>query len=73
MALERLQKIIAAAGSDVEAQGRGDDSRRGESRWGAKRITLLGTKADPLKDRIEVDGKQLNPLGPKILYPPLQT
>ena len=43
---------------------------------GGKKITLLGTKADPLKDRIEVDGKQLNPSGPKIyilLYKPKGT
>ena len=43
---------------------------------GGKRITLLGTKADPLKDRIEIDGKLLNPTGPKIyilLYKPKGT
>ncbi len=40
---------------------------------GGKVITLLGTKADPLKDRIEVDGKPLNPSGKKfyiLLYKP---
>ena len=39
-------------------------------------MTLLGTKADPLKERIEVDGKLLNPWGPKIyilLYKPKGT
>ena len=43
---------------------------------GGKRITELGTKADPLKERIEVDGKPLNASGPKIyllLYKPKGT
>lgn len=33
---------------------------------GGRVITQLGTKADPLKDRIEVDGKPLNPSGKKF-------
>ena len=43
---------------------------------GGQRITELGTKADPLKERIEVDGKLLNPRGPKVyilLYKPKGT
>ncbi len=40
---------------------------------GGKVVTLLGTKADPLQDRIEVDGKPLHSGGPKkyiLLYKP---
>jgi len=56
--MERLQKLIAAAGLA---------SRREAERWIEQgRVTLngrpakLGERADPAKDRIEVDGKRLS-------------
>ena len=55
--MERVQKLIAAAGLA---------SRREAERWIEEgRVTVngkkvsLGDKADPLKDRIEVDGKRV--------------
>jgi len=56
--MERLQKLIAAAGLA---------SRREAERWIEQgRVTLngrvarLGERADPAKDRVEVDGKRLS-------------
>jgi len=55
--MERLQKLIAAAGFC---------SRREAERWIEQgrvtvngRVAELGTKADPSRDRVEVDGKRL--------------
>jgi len=58
--LERLQKIISAAGVT---------SRRaaeqlildGRVRVNGQVVTTLGTKADAAKDHIKVDGKLINP------------
>jgi pseudouridine synthase len=47
--------------------------QEGRVKVGGKVVCLLGTKADPLKDRIEVDGKPLHASGPKkyiLLYKP---
>ncbi|MBE9532437.1 MAG: rRNA pseudouridine synthase, partial [Proteobacteria bacterium] len=75
MAQERLQKIIATAG--VSSRRKAEEMiQEGRVTVAGKRVTQLGTKADPLKDRIEVDGKPINPLGEKtyvLLYKPRGT
>ena len=58
MAQERLQKIIARAGI---ASRRGAETivEAGRVRVNGQVVTELGAKADPRKDRIEVDGKRI--------------
>lgn len=72
MALERLQKIIATAG--ITSRRKAELMiEEGRVKVGGKVVTLLGTKADPVRDRIEVDGKPLHANGPKkyiLLYKP---
>jgi 23S rRNA pseudouridine2605 synthase len=66
LALERLQKILARAGVA---------SRREAEEWILQgRVTVngtvvrqLGSKADPSKDSIKVDGKRIKPR-PQVLY-----
>jgi 23S rRNA pseudouridine2605 synthase len=63
----RLQKVLAQAGLA---------SRRQAERWiqagrisvNGKVVTTLGTQADPVVDRIAVDGKVINRLEPKVYY-----
>lgn len=65
-AVERLQKILARAGVA---------SRREAEQWIIQgRVTVngtvvreLGSKADPVKDSIKVDGKRIKP-APQLLY-----
>jgi 23S rRNA pseudouridine2605 synthase len=61
MAAERLQKLIAQAGvasrrKAEELMAAGAVSVNGEI------VTELGTKADPARDKIKVNGKLINPL-----------
>lgn len=63
--LERLQKIIASAGitsrrkaEELITQGRVTVNR--------ETITELGAKADPTKDVIEVDGRNISTKGPRV-------
>jgi pseudouridine synthase len=58
--MERLQRIIAAHGI---ASRRASEQLilDGRVRLNGKVVRELGTKADPVKDRIEVDGKLLQP------------
>ena len=58
MADQRLQKIIASAGL---ASRRAAEKliTQGRVRVNGKTVTTLGTKADPRRDRIEVDGKRI--------------
>ena len=64
---ERIQKLLSQWGIASR--------RHSEELILAGRVTLngkpvtLGDKADPSRDRLEVDGKRLEPLGkPKLLY-----
>jgi 23S rRNA pseudouridine2605 synthase len=61
---ERLQKIISAAG--VASRRAAEDLiLEGRVRVNGKVVTELGSKADPEKDHIKVDGKLINPRQPK--------
>ncbi|RLB48195.1 MAG: pseudouridine synthase [Deltaproteobacteria bacterium] len=58
MPLERLQKIIARAG--VSSRRKAEELIvAGRVRVNGQQVVELGTKADPRKDRIEVDGRRL--------------
>jgi len=64
---ERLQKILAEAGLC---------SRREAEKWieagcvslNGKRVTQLGTKANPISDKIAVDGKRVKFITKKVYY-----
>lgn len=57
--MERLQKIIARAGLSSRRGGE-QVILAGRVRVNGKVVTELGTKADPKKDKIEVDGQRLH-------------
>jgi len=58
LALDRLQKVLAAAG--VASRRKSEEIiSAGRVRVNGKVVTELGTKVDPTADRIEVDGKQI--------------
>lgn len=60
MAEERLQKIIAHAG--VASRRKAEEFiLEGRVKVNGKQVRELGTKADPLRDHIKVDGKLLRP------------
>lgn len=71
MALERIQKIIARAGL---ASRRGAEAFivDGRVRVNGRVVTALGAKADPRKDKIEVDGNRIaaEPLVYLVLHKP---
>lgn len=56
MPLERLQKIIAKAGISSRREAE-DYIREGRVTVNGKVVTELGTRADPLRDHVKVDGK----------------
>ena len=61
----RLQKIISQAG--VTSRRKAEDLiREGRVRINGKTVFELGTKADPDRDTIDVDGKRIEPKQPKI-------
>jgi 23S rRNA pseudouridine2605 synthase len=61
---ERVQKIIAAAG--VASRRAAEELiLDGRVKVNGKVVAELGTKADPEKDHIKVDGKLINPRQPK--------
>lgn len=58
MALERLQKILARAG--IASRRHAEDLIvAGRVRVNGRIVTELGTRADPEKDKVEVDGRRL--------------
>jgi len=60
---ERLQKIISAAG--VASRRAAEELiSSGRVRVNGQVVTELGSKADPTKDHIKVDGKLINPKQP---------
>jgi 23S rRNA pseudouridine2605 synthase len=58
---QRLQKLIAAAGLASRRHAE-DLITSGKVTINGTVVTELGTKADPLKDHIKVNGKLINPL-----------
>lgn len=61
----RLQKIISQAG--VTSRRKAEELiRQGRVRINGKAVFELGTKADPDRDTIDVDGKRIEPKQPKI-------
>ena len=59
MATERLQKIIAAAG--ITSRRKAEEMiTSGRVQVNGKAVTELGSKADPERDHIRVDGKLLH-------------
>ncbi len=62
--LERLQKIISAAGV-ASRRAAEDIILEGRVRVNGKVVSELGSKADPGKDHIKVDGKLINPRQPQ--------
>lgn len=61
----RLQKLISQAG--VTSRRKAEDLiREGRVRINGKTVFELGTKADPDRDTIDVDGKRIEPKQPKI-------
>ncbi len=61
--LERIQKIISAAG--VTSRRAAEQLiLEGRVRVNGQVVTELGTKADAAKDHIKVDGKLINPMQP---------
>jgi 23S rRNA pseudouridine2605 synthase len=61
--LERLQKIIAAAGI-TSRRAAEELIAEGRVRVNGQVVTEAGSKADPAKDHIKVDGKLINPHQP---------
>ncbi len=61
----RLQKIISQAG--VTSRRKAEELiREGRVRINGKTVFELGSKADPDRDTIDVDGKRIEPKQPKI-------
>ncbi len=61
--LERIQKIISAAG--ISSRRAAEELiAEGRVKLNGKVVTELGTKADASKDHIKVDGKLINPKQP---------
>jgi pseudouridine synthase len=58
MMLTRLQKYLSEAGHCSRRHGE-DLIREGHVTVNGERVTLLGTKIDPEKDRVEVDGRPM--------------
>ena len=61
----RLQKLISQAG--VTSRRKAEEFiRQGRVRVNGKVVSELGTKADPDRDKIDFDGKRIEPQQPKI-------
>ncbi len=59
MSQERLQKILASAGI-ASRRAAEEIIRAGRVRVNGRVVTALGSKADPRRDKIEVDGKRIS-------------
>jgi 23S rRNA pseudouridine2605 synthase len=60
--MERLQKLLSAAG--VASRRASEDLiRQGRVSVNGATVTELGTKADPARDEIRVDGRRVKPVG----------
>lgn len=66
MPLERLQKFLSRAGvaSRREAE---EWIRAGRVQVNGQVVTVLGTKIDPERDRVQVDGRRVRPAPPVTL------
>lgn len=60
MTLERLQKFLSRAGVASRRQAE-DLIREGRVKVNGRVVTELGVKVDPDQDRVQVDGKRLQP------------
>jgi pseudouridine synthase len=63
----RLQRVLAQAGLASRRQGE-QWIQAGRVSVNGKVVTTPGTQADPIVDRIAVDGKVINRLEPKVYY-----
>ena len=63
----RLQRILARAGLTSRREGEAW-IQAGRVSVNGKIVTALGTQADPVVDRIAVDGKMINRLEPKVYF-----
>jgi 23S rRNA pseudouridine2605 synthase len=63
----RLQRVLAQAGLASRRQGE-DWIQAGRVSVNGKVVTTPGTQADPVVDRIAVDGKVIDRLEPKVYY-----
>lgn len=67
MELMRLQKFLSAAG--VCSRRRGEEYiLKGRVAVNGKAVTRLGTKVDPLRDRVAVDGVEIEWTGKRSVY-----
>ena len=74
MSLERLQKLLAGAG--IASRRRAEELiLRGRVSVDGKIVKTLGTKADPRRSRVEVDGKRIVQQKPVygVLHKPRET
>jgi 23S rRNA pseudouridine2605 synthase len=67
MALERLQKYLSRAGVASRRQAEGL-ILEGKVKVNGQVITELGVKIDPDKDRVQVEGKRLQPPAPPVTF-----
>jgi len=65
MPLIRLQKFLSSAGICSRREGE-TYIQEGRVRVNGSVVTELGTKVDPVSDRVEVDGKPVEPAGDVI-------
>lgn len=63
--MERLQKVLAKAGLASRRQAESMIEAR-RVQVNGRVVTVLGTKVDPSKDHVKVDGKRLRPVERKV-------
>lgn len=67
MPTERLQKFLARAGVTSRRQAE-DLIREGKVKVNGRVVTELGVKIDPDKDRVQVEGKKVQPPAPPVTF-----